>query len=84
MLTFFGVIFIRCLWFAAEFRLTSPLTQITSDSQVFHEQGFLHRGPVYGVGNGTYLVNGTEIFLITDSNPPALQQITGKHASTEL
>ena len=63
--------------FTEEFELSSPLTQITSSREVFHEHAFLHHGPVFGVGNGTYLVNGTEIFLIDDSTPPSLQQITG-------
>lgn len=46
----------------------------------FHSKAFLHKGTASGNVNGTYLVNGTQIFLLGDEEGSGLSHVVGKQS----
>lgn len=46
--------------------LSQSLRQFAINGLMFDSRAFLHRGPVHGVGEGIYLINSSQIYLITE------------------
>lgn len=62
----FGHKYIFNVYFTENITVSEKLREISSVKNRLDPNAFLHKGPVYGINNGTYLVNATIIYLVDE------------------